>query len=194
MCHLLDELRKELEEPNNKSYSKTETDSLGKIFSHLESGWREVKTKEDTDPLTHESLIGSWDLLRYDDPLLDPSPVENTPSTEADAGGTNNDDDTKGFDSAALLGDEFSNNQCDSQEGFHQIDPAATKVDENCEHSITNSDPNQGDKHFDGEVKELEDLGSHLSEMLHVSRSTHSQEPANGADTNTVVSVSDDDF
>lgn len=190
MCHLLEELRKELEEPTNRSSSKTETDSLDTIFSHLESGWREVKTKEDTDPLTHESLINSWDLSRYDDPLLDPSSGGNTPSAKED-GDETNDDDKKGFDSPLLSG-EFSNNPGNSQEGFHQINPAATEVDENSEHSVTSSDLKQGDTNFDGE--ELEDLGSRLSEMLHVSRSTHSQEPANGADTNSVASVSDDDF
>lgn len=196
MRHLLGELHKELEKPTNTPSSQTETDPLDNIFSHLEFGWKRVKTKEDTDPLTHKALINNWDLSHYDDPLLVStplsSPVRITPLTKIVGEEPKNDGNKRGFDSASLR-DEFLNNQGDSQEGFHQRDAAATN-DENYESSNIISGLNQGDGNLKGEIKELEDLGSNLSEMLHVSRSTQSVGTANEPDANSVASGSDDDF
>lgn len=195
MRHLLEELRKELEEPSNTPPSKTETDSLEKIFSQLEFERKQVN-KDVTDPLTHKPLINNWDLSHYDNPLLVStplsSPVRNAPLTKI-VGEETNDDDKRSFDSASLR-DEVLNHQADSQEGFHQRDAAAARVDENDDSSNINSDLNQDDRNSNREIKELEDLGSNLSEMLHVSRSTHSVETSNEPDANSVGSVSDDDF
>ncbi|XP_017266748.1 spermatogenesis-associated protein 7 homolog [Kryptolebias marmoratus] len=188
MRHLLEELRKELDEPTNVS-SRTETDSLDTVFSHLDSGWDQVKTKEGIDPLSHETLINSWDLPRYDDPFLVStplsSPVRKAPSPKI-IEEKKSDMDKKGSDSA-LLSDELSNSRGDSR------DTAATRGDEN-EHADGDGDLKQGDVNLDGEFKVLEDLEMDLSEKLHVSRSTHSPETANGTDANSVASVSDDDF
>uniref|UniRef100_A0A1A7YM33 Spermatogenesis associated 7 n=1 Tax=Iconisemion striatum TaxID=60296 RepID=A0A1A7YM33_9TELE len=77
------------------------------------------------------------------------------------------------------------------EESVHQVDATAVNIPDDYVHTSLDSDQKQADIHNDGQFEELEYLGKTLSEVLHVSSNTQSEdvETAQGPHTN-----SDDEF
>ncbi|XP_041827036.1 spermatogenesis-associated protein 7 homolog isoform X2 [Melanotaenia boesemani] len=204
MRHLLEVLRKEFEKPTNTSASEPEIKEnclLDTIFSHLQSsGEKRVKPKEDNDPFSNAPLISS-NLPDYPDPFLVSVPVwspERTTSVSINEKDNDSDNEENSMVSPLFTENVFKNADI-NQSDFHQGDTTTIKeIYSDDKHTTTNSDTETDQEriHFDGQSKELEDLGRSLSEMLHVSSNTHSdsEEAAIGQHINTVASGSDDEF
>lgn len=203
MHHLLEVLRKDFEEPTNIStssieFEKKENGLLDAFLPHLESGGKQVETKENSDLFPYASLIKYCDSPDNGDPLLVSTPLcsperaaSPTKTNEKDA----EDDNLENVSDNPGIGEEdFDQNQIGTT--------AADKEVSNNSHEYTSitSDKefhqDQAEVSCDGGSKELEDLGRSLSESLHVSSNTHytNVETATEQHTNTVASVSDDDF
>ncbi|KAM4541827.1 spermatogenesis-associated protein 7 homolog isoform 2-T2 [Odontesthes bonariensis] len=202
MRHLLEVLRKDFEEPVNISTSdhgpeKKDNDLLDSMFSHMAPGGRRVKTKEDNEPFTYVSLIKHSDLPGWVDPVLASTPTcspERTSSVNINEEDGVSDSEAKGTGSP-LLSDDVTNNKGNSPKNLNREDSTAATDDhvESNEHSTVNGDSNQAN--FDGQLKELEDLGRSLS-ALHVSSDERREhvEPAEEQHPNVATSVSDDEF
>ncbi|XP_014324013.1 spermatogenesis-associated protein 7 isoform X1 [Xiphophorus maculatus] len=201
MRHLLEVLNNEFEEPFDISTSTKVPLKHGKalldsVFSHFKFGPKPVETKEDDDVITHALQINHPDLSDYDDlPWVSTrpcSPVRTASSTKTRAEDEKKENDEEGVGLKFCSGDLIDSSQ-DSQEDFLQTDITEMNVqNENCEHTTTSSDVNQSDKLS----KEAEDLGNILSESLHMSSKTDSENVVAAEETNTNQheDVSDDDF
>lgn len=200
MRHLLEVLRKDLEEPTNAStelvsteLDKKENDLLDSLLPHLESAGDQVKTKKDNDLFPYASLIQNCDPPDYAEPLLVSTPLHSPETTAASPTRTIEKD---GEDNNQEKGSPWLDNT-GIGEGDHQnqTGTAETNSSENHEYAVINSD--KGDEvSNDGQSKELEDLGRSLAESLHVSSNTQSNNVETAAEqlANTVASVSDDEF
>lgn len=201
MRHLLDVLRNEFEEPSNISTSSKDHLKNGKvfldsIFSHFESGSKPVKTKEDEDIITRASSIIHCNLSDYDDlsrvSTQSYSSERTVSSTRKKEKGNKRENDEEGV-GLTMCSDDVTDSTATSQGDFHQTDITAVNVqNENYEHTTMSSDANQGD----GSSKEVEHLGNILSESLHVSSNTDSENvvAADEAHPNQHEDISDDDF
>ncbi|XP_069563237.1 spermatogenesis-associated protein 7 homolog [Brachyistius frenatus] len=203
MHHLLEVLRKDFEEPTNTSASSTrtdkkETDLLDRILPHLESGPKQVNTEEHHDLSPYVSLIKYGDSPDLTDPLLASTPLcspgETTFPTRTNENDEEGDNEEKG---SPLLSERVTPNTGTSEEDFHLADVTATNDVGNEKHepSSATGDQDQADTSYDGQSKELEDLGRNLSESLHVS-DAHCENGETDSEqlTKTVASVSDDEF
>ncbi|KAF7201612.1 transcript variant X4 [Nothobranchius furzeri] len=184
MCHLLEVLRKEFEQPASTEPPKELNDLSHPVFLHLQSGWEHVKTEEDRNGLT-----------QYGDLLLDSAllslPVRTFPSAKTDEKEEEGDTDEKETGST-LISEDAASNEDGNQESVLQVDTTAVNIpDDNYVHTRIDGDQKQADIQKDGESEELEYLERTLSEVLHVSSNTQSEdvETANGPHTN-----SDDEF
>ncbi|KAM4723488.1 spermatogenesis-associated protein 7 [Anableps anableps] len=200
MRHLLEVLRNEFEEPSNISRSSKDPLRNGKtlfdsVFSHFESGSKPVKTKEDKDIITHASLINHCDVSDYDKPsrVSTPScsPVKTAYSLKKREKDKKKENDEEGF-GLMMCSDDVTESTIISQGDYQTDITAASAQNENYEHTTMSSHVNQGD----GTFKEVEDLGNILSESLHVSSNTDSENVATAeeAHTNRHEDVSDDNF
>ncbi|XP_031703604.1 spermatogenesis-associated protein 7 homolog [Anarrhichthys ocellatus] len=213
MRHLLEVLRKDFEEPTNISASsaeleKKENDLLDSFLPHLESGGKHVKTKKDSDLFPYASVIKHCDSPHYADPLLVSTPLCSPESTAASPIKANEDEgveDNRGRSiGSPWLGEHVSDNTGIGEEDpQNQIGTAETSKEvsnENLEYNTITSEEgfhrDQAEVSYDGQSKELDDLGRSLSESLHVSSNQHRVivETATEQHTNTVASVSDDEF
>ncbi|KAF3845001.1 hypothetical protein F7725_008164 [Dissostichus mawsoni] len=209
MRHLLDVLRKEFEEPANSFTPSTElekkkNDRGDSFLPYVGSGGKQEKTKKDDDLLSYASLIKSCDLQDYADPLLVSTPLYSPGTTAASPTETNEKDEAvdnqEEGNSSPCLSDHVSNN-IEISEEVHQNQTGTTEsnkevTSENHEVTPITSDQDQEEVSYDGQSKELEDLGRSLSESLHVSSNknhgnedTVAEQPAH-----SVASVSDDEF
>ncbi|XP_074517096.1 spermatogenesis-associated protein 7 homolog [Sebastes fasciatus] len=208
MRHLLEVLRKDFEEPTNISTSgtelkKKESDLLDSFLPHLESRGKQVKTKKDNDLFPYASPIKYCDSSDYADPLLVSTPLCSPETTAASPTKTNEkdgeeDNQERGI-SSPWLSEHFSDNTR-MGEGDHKNQVGTAETDkevsnENQEYTTITSDKechqDQAEVSYDGQSKELDDLGTHLSESLHVSNNV---ETATEQHANTVASISDDEF
>ncbi|XP_058470451.1 spermatogenesis-associated protein 7-like isoform X1 [Solea solea] len=214
MLHLLAVLRKDFEEPTNTTTSNTElekreSDLLDSLQPFLESGGEQVKTKEDNDVFSYVSLIKQCDSPNFTDALLVSTPVcspDRTASPITTNGKDQESDNQEKLTSSPRLGEHLPENTGVSEEDVHQneIGNSNTATDEevsheNREHTSVTSDEilnqDQAEVSHDGQSQELEDLGRHLSESLHVSSNNSvNVETTNEQHVNTVASVSDDEF
>ncbi|XP_049918638.1 spermatogenesis-associated protein 7 homolog isoform X1 [Epinephelus moara] len=196
MRHLLEVLRKDFEEPPNTSTStseleKKENDLFDSFLPHLESEGNQVKTKEDNDAFPYASLIKYCDSPDYADPLMVSTPLCSPEMTAASPTKTNEKDgedvsQEKGIGSPWLSDDHLNQTGAPESKEFSN---------ESQEYTTIASDKDQDEDGYDGQSKELEDLGRNLSESLHVSSNTHNNvETATEQHTNTAASVSDDEF
>uniref|UniRef100_A0A3P8TF03 Spermatosis associated 7 n=1 Tax=Amphiprion percula TaxID=161767 RepID=A0A3P8TF03_AMPPE len=202
MRHLLEVLRKDFEEPTNISSTQLEKKNnlLDTLLPYLESGGKQVKTKENNDLVPYASLIKNYDRPDYAHPLLLPtprrSPETTTSPTEVNENNKEGDEDEE--KGSPVLSEHVTDNTGNSEEDFRHIDTAATNClsNENHEYTNTTSDQIQADNRYNGQSDELEDLGRCLSESLHMSGNTHCEnaETVSEQHTNTVASVSDDEF
>uniref|UniRef100_A0A3Q1I3N9 Spermatogenesis associated 7 n=1 Tax=Anabas testudineus TaxID=64144 RepID=A0A3Q1I3N9_ANATE len=213
MRHLLEVLRKEFEEPITMSTSSTElekkeNDVLDTLLPHLESRGKQVKTKDENDLLPYASLIEYCDTADYTDissvftTLCSPERTASPTKTNEKDEEVDNQEKQIG---SSWLSEHFNNNTVTSEEDIHQNQIGTTATDkeisnENYEYTIVTN--NEGSHHdqvevsYDGQSKELEDLGRSLSESLHVSNDAdcNNVEPANEQHTNIAAYVSDDEF
>ncbi|XP_054470396.1 spermatogenesis-associated protein 7 homolog [Anoplopoma fimbria] len=212
MRHLLEVLRKDFEEPTNTSscgteLEKKENDLLDSILPHLESGGKHVKTKKDSDLFPYASLIKYSDSPDYADPLLVSTPLcspETTAASPTKAEEEGADDNQEGGISSPRLSEHVSDNTGISEEDHqNQIGTTETSKEvsnENHEYNPITSEEgvhqDQAEVSNDGQSKELEDLGRSLSESLHVSSNKHCNNVETDTEqhTNTIASVSDDEF
>ncbi|KAG8013286.1 Spermatogenesis-associated protein 7-like protein [Nibea albiflora] len=204
MRHLLEVLRKDFEETPNTftcgtEFEKKENGLLDTFLPNLEAGEKQVKTQENNDLSLYASLIKDCYSLDYADPLLVSTPLcspERFDSPTKTTEKYREDDNLEKGISSPGLSEHVSNNTGISEEDFDQIGTAATnKVNnENHENASLSSDKGfhqeveQAEGSYDGQSKELEDLGRSLSKSLHVSSNTHYTEQ------HTAASVSDDEF
>ncbi|KAL7380254.1 hypothetical protein ABVT39_014524 [Epinephelus coioides] len=196
MRHLLEVLRKDFEEPPNTSTStaeleKKENDLFDSFLPHLESEGNQVKTKEDNDAFPYASLIKYCDSPDYADPLMVSTPLCSPEITAASPTKTNEKDGEDVSQEKGIGSPWFSDDHL-NQTGA----PESKEVsNESQEYTTIVSDKDQDEDGYDGQSKELEDLGRNLSESLHVSSNTHNNvETATEQHTNTAASVSDDEF
>lgn len=210
MRHLLEVLRKDFEEPTNTSTSnaeleKKETYLLDVPLPQLESGdLKQQKTKEDNDLFPYASLIKYCGSPDYADPLLVSTPLC-SPQRTASPTKTNEkaeeDDNQENGICSPSLNEHVSDNTETSEEDFNQVNEDTNKVI-NQKHEYTTLSRDEGfhqdqaEVSYDGQSKELEDLGRSLSESLHISSNTHcdNMEAANEQHTSIVASDSDDGF
>lgn len=211
MRHLLDVLRKELEEPTDISTSgaeleKKEYDLFDSLLPHLKSGGSKVKTKEDSDLISYASLIKYCDSPDYTNAL---SACTSVCSPDRTASPTKtNEKDEEGDDQEKHVGSPWLSEQVINYTGISEDDfqlhtPATNGNEvsnENHEYATVTSDEgfhqDQAEVNYDGQSKELEDLGRSLSESLHVSSSTHDDnvDTANEQHVDPAASASDDEF
>lgn len=210
MRHLLEVLRKDFEEPTTISTcstdpGKNESGQLDAFLPLLESEGKQVKTKENNDLFRYASLINYCDSPDYADPLLASTPLC-SPEKTASPSKTNEEQDDdhleKGVNSTWLT-EHVSCNLGISEEDFHQsqTDQTATNEggDEIHEYATITSDKElhreQAVGWYDGQSKELTDLGRSFSESLHVSSNTrYTNAETSDQHTNTAASVTDDEF
>ncbi|PWA16302.1 hypothetical protein CCH79_00004740 [Gambusia affinis] len=201
MRHLLEVLRNEFEEPSDRSTSTKDPLKHGKalldsVFSNFEFGPKPLETKEDDDIIPHALQINPPDLSDYDDlswvstrPCF---PVRTSSSTKTRAEDEKKEKDEESVGLTFCSGDLIDSSQ-DSQGDFLQTDITEMNVqNENYEHITMSTDVNQSDE----PSKEAEDLGNFLSESLHMSSKTDSENVVAAEETNTNQheDVSDDDF
>ncbi|XP_036006745.1 spermatogenesis-associated protein 7 homolog isoform X1 [Fundulus heteroclitus] len=198
MRHLLEVLRNEFEEPSNIFTSSKDPLKNGKafldsIFSHLESESKPVKTKEDKDIITDASLIHQWDLPDCGDLPRVSTPSYSAVRTAPSTNKSKEDEKGENYEEAVgltMCGDDVTESTIASQEDFHRTDITVNVHDKNHEHTSVISDVSREPS------KEVEDLGNILSELLHVSSNTDSENvaPTEEGHTNQHDDVSDDDF
>ncbi|XP_047467161.1 spermatogenesis-associated protein 7 [Mugil cephalus] len=207
MRHLLEVMRKDFDEPTistSTELEKKETDVLYALLPHLDSVEKQVKTKEDNDQSPYVSLrtLNKYsDSPDYGDPFLVSTPLPSTDRTtspvQIDERKEEDHNEEKDMDSA-LPSEHVADHTGISEEDFHQIDATAANnvTDESNEYTTRTSDQDQAEIHFDGQSKEIEDLGRSLSESLHVSDNGHAEntDTASEQHANTAASVSDDEF
>ncbi|KAM7403258.1 hypothetical protein PAMA_003943 [Pampus argenteus] len=214
MRHLLEVLRKDFEEPTNTSTSSAELEKkekylLDTFVPQLESGdVKQQKTKESNDLFPYTSLIKFSGSPDYADPLLVSTPV-GSPQRIASPTKTKEkaeeDDNQENGISSPSLNEHVSDNAGFSEEDVHPVheDTVVTNeiiISQNHEYSTLTGDEgvhqDQAEGGYDGQSKDLEDLGRSLSESLHITSNTHcdNMEDANEQHTNTIASVSDDEF
>lgn len=202
MRHLLELLRKDFEEPTSMSAFTTEPEIRGNnmldtIFSHLECDGKQLKTKEDHDLFPYVSQIKHGGLSDDADPFLSSTPSGPLDRTPTSTKINESDNEEKDLGCSLIAEDVSDHGTSSDREDFHQIETPSNNGDnDNDEHSTIKSDLNQANIPFDGQSKDLDDLGESLSELLHVSNDTHSEnvETNNEQDSNVVASVSDDEF
>ncbi|XP_047201447.1 spermatogenesis-associated protein 7 homolog [Girardinichthys multiradiatus] len=199
MRHLLEVLCNEFKEPSNISTSSEDPQKNGKafldsIFSHFESGTKPVKPKEEKDILTHSSLINHSDLSDCDNILQLSTPSCSPVRTASSTKKREKDKKTKSYEEGVTTcSDEVTDTTITNQGDIHEIDMTAVNIqNENDEHMTMSNDGNQGD----GPSKEVEDLANILSESLHMSSKTDSENVATADEAHTSQhdDVSDDDF
>ncbi|KAM7376020.1 hypothetical protein PAMP_005772 [Pampus punctatissimus] len=214
MRHLLEVLRKDFEEPTNTSTSSAELEKKEKYLldtfaPQLESGdVKQQKTKESNDLFHYTSLIKFCGLPDYTDPLFVSTPV-GSPQRIASPTKTNEkdeeDDNQENGISSPSLNEPVSDNAGFSEEDVHPVheDTVVTNkevISQNHEYTTLTGDEgvhqDQDEGRYDGQSKDLEDLGRSLSESLHITSNTHcdNMEAVNEQHTNTIASVSDDEF
>ncbi|XP_068574170.1 spermatogenesis-associated protein 7 homolog isoform X3 [Cebidichthys violaceus] len=204
MRHLLEVLRKDFEEPTNTSTSRTELEKNENDL--LDSFLPQVKTKKDSDLFPYASIIKHCDSPDYADSLLVSTPLcfpELTAASPIKAKEEEGVEDNQGIVSP-WLGDHISDNTGIGEEDHqNQISTAETSKEvsnENHEYNTIISEEgfhqDQAEVSYDGQSKELEDLGRSLSESLQLSSNQHciNVETATEQHTNTVASVSNDKF
>lgn len=214
MRHLLDVLRKDFEEPTNTSTSSAELKKkekylLDTLLPELESGdMKQQKTKEDNDLFPYASLIKYCGSPDHADPLLVSTPLC-SPERSASPATTNEkaeeDDNQENGIGSPSLNEHVSDNTGISEDDFHHVHKATVETNKeaiNQKHEYTTLSrdeefhQDQAEASYNGQSKELEDLGRSLSESLYITSTTHcdNMEAANEQHTNTVASVSDDEF
>lgn len=211
MRHLLEVLHKDFEEPTNISTCSTDLEKnknglLDAFLPHLESGGKQVKTKENNDLFPYASLLNYCDSPDYANPLFVSTPLcspEKTASTTKTNEKEREDDHLEKGIRSNWLSEHVSCNTGISEEDFHQNQIGTTATNEvsneNHEYATITSDKGfnqeQAEGCYDGQSKELKDLGRSLSESLHVSSNTHySDVETTEQQSNTAASVSDDEF
>lgn len=212
MRHLLEVLRKDFEEPINMSTSSAELDKMENdlldTLIPLESRGKQLKTKEDNDLLPYASLIKYCDIPEHTDLLSGFTTLCSSERTASPA--KTNKMDEEGDNQEKLIGspqlnEHIANNAGTTEEDFRQNQISTTAVgkeitNESHEYTTVTNDEefhqDQAEVSYDGQSKELEDLGRSFSESLHVSNNTDSNitEPANEQHTDVAASVSDDEF
>ncbi|XP_070698903.1 spermatogenesis-associated protein 7 homolog [Pempheris klunzingeri] len=207
MRHLLEKLRKDFEEPANISSTELEKKENCLLDVFLGSGRKRGKAKENSNLFPYVSLSTYYDSTDYADPLLVSTPLyspERTASPIKTSEKDGEDDNLEKGISSPWLSEHVSDNTGIGEEDFHQnqIDPTATNREvSNDSHECTSTTSDKGlhqdeaDISYDGQSQDLEDLGRSFSESLHVSSNTHNNaETAAEQHTDTVASVSDDEF
>ncbi|XP_060918228.1 spermatogenesis-associated protein 7 [Labrus mixtus] len=212
MRHLLEVLRNEFEEPTDISTLSTEIEKkenglLDTLLPHLESGTEEGKTKDNKNLFSYTSLIRDSDLPHHAAPLLVSTPLC-SPERTASPSKTNKMDDEKEDSeenfSSLWLGEHVPNNTGLSEEDVYQNQMDTTAANKEISNDSQVCTTVSSDEAFHEDVaevsssresEELEDLGRSLSQSLHVSSNTqHNYVEATEQHTNTVASVSDDEF
>nr|XP_020469623.1 spermatogenesis-associated protein 7 [Monopterus albus] len=213
MRHLLEVLCKAFEEPINIStfstdLEKKENDLLDTLLPHLDSGWKQMKTKEDNDLFPYVSLIKSCDSPDYTDALSVFTPL-GSPKRTALLTKNNEKDEEDNIQEKSTgsprLSEQVTSNTGIGEDVLHQnqISISATNKEisnENHEYATITTDEgfhqDQAEVSYSGQSKELEDLGRSLSASLHVSNNTecNNVDTASERHTNVFASVSDDDF
>ncbi|XP_045919596.1 spermatogenesis-associated protein 7 homolog isoform X2 [Micropterus dolomieu] len=211
MRHLLEVLRKDFEEPANISTSSTKLEKnenglLDTFLPHLESGGKQVQTKENNDLFPYASLIKYCDLPDFADPLLVSTPFCSPERTDSPIKTNKKDGDDDSLEkgiSPPLLSQQVSDNTGISDENFqNQIGITAPNEEiSNDTHEYTTIVTDEGfhqdhaEVSLDGQSEELENLGRSLSELLHVSSNTHyNNVETTEQHTNAAASGSDDEF
>lgn len=203
MRHLLEVLRKDFEEPVNIPTSSTElergeNDVYGTLLPHLQSGGKQVETKEDDDLLPYASLIkycDTPDLLSAFTTLRSPErTTQPLKPSQKDKDGNMQE----------RLNEQLTDNTKISEESFHQnkMDTTAANREINDTNNYTSvindkgSREDQAEVAYDGQSTELENLGRNLSESLHISINSdfNNANTGNEQPTNTAAAVSDDEF
>ncbi|XP_078134191.1 spermatogenesis-associated protein 7 homolog isoform X1 [Sander vitreus] len=213
MRHLLEVLRKDFEEPIITSTSSTKLEKnenalLDSFLPHLESGGKQVKTKKDNNLFSYASLIKYCDTPDYSDPLLGSTPLcspETTAASQTKTNEKNGEDDNEETAISSPWHSEhvFDNTGITEEDDQNQI--GTTEINKEVSHetnectTITSDEgvhQDQAAVSYDGQSKEVEDLGRRLSESLHVSSNIryNNVETATEQHTNIVASVSDDEF
>ncbi|CAN9502357.1 unnamed protein product [Ophioblennius macclurei] len=204
MRHLLEVLRKDLEEPTIILDSCVDPDKRDTyhLDSLLQMKSSKIKTEEDNDLFPYASLIKSSNS-HHEEPLMASTPTctpgRFTPSEtkEDDKKEEEEEEEKEEENGPPLLSEDSHNDAGASEEGSHQSDTVATNEasNENHESIDVTTDKDQADDQLHGQSEEVEDLGRNLSELLHVSDSPHSEQAAAATEnTSTVASVSDDEF
>lgn len=210
MRHLLEVLRKDFEEPStiatcSTDPGKNEIGQLDAFLPLLESGGKQVKTKENNDLFRYASLINYCDSPDYDDPLLASTPLC-SPEKTASPTKTNEEQDEDHLEKviySTWLTEHVPCNPGTMEEDFHQNQTGLTATneggDENHEYATITSDKElheeQAVSWYDGQPKELTDLGRSFSESLHVSSNKcYTNVETSEQHTNTAASVTDDEF
>ncbi|XP_038128493.1 spermatogenesis-associated protein 7 homolog isoform X2 [Cyprinodon tularosa] len=193
MRYLLEVLRKEFEEPSNVSASsedhlKNGSAFLDSIFSTLVSGSKPAKTKDVKESITNASPIDDCKLSDGDNP----SPVS-TPSTSpvrATSPTKQRENEKRRENAAEVVGLMICTDNATDRTTTSQ--GAAVNVhNESDEHMTVSSDV----KKCDGPSKKVEDLETILSETLHLSDNTDSENVAAASEACTNQhDSSDDDF
>ncbi|XP_029972797.1 spermatogenesis-associated protein 7 isoform X2 [Salarias fasciatus] len=194
MRHLLEVMRKDLEQPTNIPNSELDK----KDTYHLDSlpGMKDsqVKSKEDSDMFPYVSLIKSCNSSHYDEPIMASTPTcspERFTPTEIKEDRKEEEEAETG---PLLLSEHLHNDAGAGEEDAHQTDTVATNEVSSENHEYT-SDKDQADVQFRGQSEAVEDLGRNLSELLHVSSGPHREQAAAATEnTNTADSVTDDEF
>ncbi|XP_068436600.1 spermatogenesis-associated protein 7 homolog isoform X2 [Clinocottus analis] len=213
MRHLLEVLRKDFEEPTNTSNSRTEPEKkknylLDSFLPHLESEGKQVKTKNDSEQSPYASVIKHCSLPYYADPLLVSTPLCSPEMTTVSPTKANEeegveDNQERGTGSPWLSEHVSDNTGISDDDHQTQIGTTETSKDVSNENHEYNTITSEEDVHqdqaevgYDGQTKELEDLGRSLSESLHVSSDRHCDivETATEQHPDTVASDSDDEF
>ncbi|KAF7669239.1 hypothetical protein LDENG_00220860 [Lucifuga dentata] len=210
MRHLLEMLRKALQEPSNTSFYDTELEKKNYLHKILHPQFqseksKQMKTKENDDLFSYASLIKHCDSPEDTVPLSVSTP-SHTPERTASPMKTNEKDWEDVTQEQGFSSHWFSEHATDyteiKEEESHQnqVDTTGTNTEGvNQNHEFTTVTSGEGFHQHQAEVscdgsKELEDLGKSLSESLHVSSNTHnnSMEAAKEQHTNTFVSPSDE--
>ncbi|TNN38709.1 Spermatogenesis-associated protein 7 [Liparis tanakae] len=206
MRHLLEGLRKDFEEPTNRTTSRTEPG--GKLNArhdsfqmHLGSGGEGVRTEQDSLRFPYASEITPGNTPDYADPLLasppvcSPEPAALSPVNASEEGGG-----AAGRGAGAgspRLGEHVSD-----EDPQAQIVPPETSTEVSNENHEDQTIAREEGFHQDGaavgddETREVEDLGRSVSASLHVSGSARrgEAEAASRPRPDTVAPVSDDEF
>ncbi|XP_026159198.1 spermatogenesis-associated protein 7 homolog isoform X2 [Mastacembelus armatus] len=213
MRHLLEVLRKDFEEPISISNSSTEPenkedDLFDTLLPHLESVEKQIpQTKEDNDIFPYASLIkydspGYTDAISGFTPLSSPKRAASLMTTEEK---NEEGDIQEKCTGSPWFHENLTNNTGIIEEDSHQnqtgltitsIEVSSEHHEKTTETSDEGFQQDQVEASYERQSTELEDLGRSLSVSLHVSNNTNckNMETASEQHTNTVASVSDDEF
>ncbi|XP_068195052.1 spermatogenesis-associated protein 7 homolog [Antennarius striatus] len=198
MHHLLEELRKDFQEPANTfraDFERKDNTLLDAFLPHLKTGKRQMKTKENTGRSLDASLSEYYNSTGYAEPLFVSTPtpsLERTPSRTRINEREGENDNLGKVISSPWLGKHLLCDERISEDGSLQNQTGGNEGHEYA--SITNGKrfhQDQTEVSRDEQSKELEDLGRYLSAALEVSSGSVE---ATEEHSKAVPSNSDDEF